>query len=143
MVTNQGQVALAKSREAPGSWSQRCWDCPLSPQLGCTLPHSCLFLPCTWYGRQTPLRRLRLLCPRSGKATILVPYSVPTYCRHRPGVACADSWRTWSPGFLVFGLEHCIAGLGRHWYPPSDQVPSPWPCTMSPLHSQQGHEHRV
>lgn len=77
-----GQVALAKGQgKAPVSWSQRCWDCPLLPQLGCTLPHSCLFLPCAWHERHhSGVPWAVCLCSR--KATILVPYSIPTYRGH-------------------------------------------------------------
>lgn len=100
---------------------------------------------------ETPLRRplgcsaLTFLKPPSLSLT-LSPHSAGTGL----AVACADSWGTWSPGSLVSGLEHCTAVwealvpflavvrsplLGRLW--------SRWLCTVSPLHSQQGHEHQV
>lgn len=72
-----------------------------------------------------------LFCPCSYKATILVPCSVPTYCGHRLGSCLCRLLGNSSPGSLVSGLEQCIAGLGRHWYPSSDQIPSPGEILVS------------
>lgn len=60
MITSQeeraqpGQVALAKkrSKEGPRLLEPALLGLPLLPQLGCTLPHSCLFLPCAQHGRR-------------------------------------------------------------------------------------------
>lgn len=136
MITSQEGTARPSDSsknqgKAPGSWSQHYWDYLLLPQLGCTLPHSCLFLPCSW--GEIPLRR-PLGC--SALTFLKPPFLSFTVSLHSAGtglaVACADSWGTSNPGSLVSGLEHCIAVWGgTGTLPCSGQIPSPGEIVVS------------
>lgn len=119
---------------------------PPLPQLGC----SCHIpvLPSPGPAWETPLRR-PLGC--SAHALVKPPSLSPTLSPHTVGtglaVACADFWGTRSPGSLVSGLDHCLLVWGA-LLPFQRSDPLSWgeilvsmACTVSPPHSQRGHEH--
>lgn len=93
MITSQ--VTLAQSQgKTPKSLKPALLGLPLLPQLGCTLPHPCLFLPCTCYG-EMPCRRP---LGRSASA-LLKPLCLPSPSLHAVGtgsaVACIDFRDLW------------------------------------------------
>lgn len=135
MITSQegraqlGQVALAKegSGKARGSWSQHCWDYPCCHSLAAPCHIPVFSFPVRGMGDATQ-EAPGLFCLCFCKATILVLYSVPTYCGHRLGSCLCR---------LLGNLESRFSGvwpgalLARHWYPSSDQIPSPGEILVS------------